>query len=190
MISLDDRLQAIWQLLSTATTSRSAFTLMQLATVTADGQPSLRTVVIRQFLPALPALRFTADRRSAKMQDIAAQPQVALLAYDAARRVQLRLAGTAQRVDDAQQRGAAWRALRPHSHALFQSPVRPGSVIAHPDDALPASAQKAGTGPDEHFALVQITLHSVEWLDVSREPHQRARFEATADGWQGSWRVP
>ncbi len=190
MISLDDRLQVIWQLLSTATTSRSAFTLMQLATVSADGQPSLRTVVIRQFLPTLPALRFTADRRSAKMQDIAAQPQVALLAYDAANNVQLRLAGTAQRVDDAQQRAAAWHALRPHSHALFQSPVRPGSVITHPDNAQPVSAQKAGTGPDEHFALVQITLHSVEWLDVSRELHQRARFEATVDGWQGSWRVP
>ncbi|THD40153.1 pyridoxamine 5'-phosphate oxidase family protein [Pantoea sp. R102] len=190
MISLDDRLQAIWQLLSTATTSRSAFTLMQLATVSVDGQPSLRTVVIRQFLPTLPALRFTADRRSAKMQDIAAQPQVALLAYDAASRVQLRLAGTAQRVDDAQQRAAAWHALSPHSHALFQSPVRPGSVITHPDAALPASAPDVDAGPDEHFALVQITLHSVEWLDVSREPHQRARFEATADGWQGSWRVP
>ncbi|BAN97206.1 hypothetical protein E05_24400 [Plautia stali symbiont] len=141
-------------------------------------------------MPALPALRFTADRRSSKMQDIAAQLHVALLAYDAANSVQLRLAGTAQRVDDVQQRAAAWHTLRPHSHALFQSPVRPGSVIAHPDEALPASAQKVGNGPDEHFALVQITLHSVEWLDVSREPHQRARFEATADGWQGSWRVP
>ena len=190
MISLDDRLQAIWQLLSTATTSRSAFTLMQLATVSADGQPSLRTVVMRQFLPALPALRFTADRRSAKMDDIAAQPQVALLAYDAANNVQLRLTGTAQIVEDAQQRAAVWHKLRPHSHALFQSPVSPGSVITHPDAALPASAPEVDAGPDAHFALVEITLHSAEWLDVSREPHQRARFEASAEGWQGSWRVP
>ena len=68
---------------------------MQLATVSADGRPRLRTVVLRGVeLTAVPSLEVHSDARAEKVRDIAAgRDHVALLAWSSAEQLQLRFEG-------------------------------------------------------------------------------------------------
>ncbi len=58
---------------------RHGFRTGAIATVSADGAPSVRTVVLRWVDAGLQQLAFHVDRRSTKATEIQAQPQVAWL---------------------------------------------------------------------------------------------------------------
>ncbi|WP_420347499.1 pyridoxamine 5'-phosphate oxidase family protein [Pelagibius sp.] len=197
---LEAALAAAWaQLRRGAADRRAAFHTPCLATVRADGTPSARTVVLRAADQKTATLRFHTDRRSAKVDEIAARPTVALQFYDSSRKIQLRVEGLASLHRDDPVAAAAWQATRPFSRACYRVPQAPGAVIDRPLPAQlgPSHLGHAGQGEAgqgeagvEHFAAVTVALRSIEWLYLAAQGHRRARFIRTGDTWESAWLVP
>jgi pyridoxine/pyridoxamine 5'-phosphate oxidase len=158
---------------------RSPFHTPVLATRGLDGGPNLRTVVLRAFDPALRLVRVHADRRSAKVAEIAADPRAMLHGYDAGAQVQLRLAGAAcLHLDDAVA-ADAWAASRAMSRRVYASAEAPGAPVPAP----PPAPQDEAAGR-AHFAVVTLRVDSLDWLLLAAEGHRRARF-----AWDGAGRL-
>ena len=196
----------IWHLLVQATSQRTAFTTMQLATLNERRSPSLRTVIIRRVNEATRSLVFITDTASAKVREIRQHPAVALTGYDAEGMQQLRLEGVASIVSNEKRRNEFWRTLAPHTHVLYRSHLVPGTPIAHPDDAFVTRAEAPLDSPAEQsensevpldsteapprFALVDVRIERVDWLQLGTSPHRRFQLHSSAEGVTGTWVVP
>ena len=98
-----------WARLGRATGERRRTTgRVARATLNARGGPALRTVVLRSADPAARRLEIRTDRRSVKVVEIEADPTVALLLYEAADEVQIRVEGRAQLLPSGAALDAAW----------------------------------------------------------------------------------
>lgn len=176
----DDILSSIWETLGAAATSRTGFTLASLATVTVQGQPRSRSVILRDFRVNPERIFFATHAHSAKVAEIRTNPRVAVTFYDGDSSVQLRVQGTATIVDDAAERLRAWEALAPHTQYQYASLAEPGTPFQ----------ENMGVAEDLHaafqrFAWIQVELHQVEWLNLGSSPHQRWQFERAGNTWTG-----
>ncbi|MBL0373963.1 pyridoxamine 5'-phosphate oxidase family protein [Rhizobium sp. KVB221] len=183
--------QAIVQRLIEASTSRSAFNFLQLATIGLDGSPNLRTIVLRRFDPAAGALSFVTDIRSPKIEQLRRDPRVSLVGFDPSALIQLRVAGQATVVSDDGIRRNVWHSLRGKTLILFDAPLAPGTMIndsdapSHDKDEDDAPAE-----PFDRFALVTVTLSHMEWLDLSLPQNERFAFQRRGDDWVGNRLAP
>jgi hypothetical protein len=185
--ALADALAEAFRLLARAVADRrSPLHTPTLGTVSADGAPNLRTVVLRAFDPDRRSLRIHTDRRSPKAAEIAARPRVMLHGYDAGARVQLRLDCRASLHLDDPIADAAWAASREMSRLCYAAPHPPGTPIEAP---LPAPADPvAGRG---NFAAVMLVFDSLDWLHLAHTGHRRARFAWDAAGrLSATWLAP
>lgn len=151
-----------------------------LATVSANGLPSARTVVLRAATPATHCLEFHTAVGSEKVAHLEHQPIAAVHIWDVTPRLQVRGVGRVSmaRGDDV---AAVWERIPEASRRAYSAGPVPGSPIDGPDAWL--------AEPDP-TALVVLTL-SLDRLDVLHlgEPHRRAVFER-GSGWVGTWVVP
>lgn len=150
---------------------RSPFHTPALATLGADGAPSLRTVVLRAFDASARRLRIHTDRRSAKAAEILAEPRVMLHGYDSGARVQLRLGATATLHLDDPVAHEAWAASREMSRLTYATAHPPGTEVQAPP-AVPAEVAAARG----NFAVVMLRMDSLDWLLLAHVGHRRARF--------------
>ncbi|HWT08227.1 MAG TPA: pyridoxamine 5'-phosphate oxidase family protein [Roseomonas sp.] len=169
-----------------ASDTAAAFHMPTLATRALDGGPALRTVILRGFDPATRTLRIHTDRRSAKAAEIAADPRVALQGYDAAARMQLRLAGRASLHHHDAIADDAWATSRETSRMTYATAHRPGTPLPAPP-AAPTDPQ-AGRA---HFAALLLRFDSLDWLRLDRAGHARARFAwAPSGAMTATWIAP
>ncbi len=168
---------------------RSACHTVTLGTIAADGAPSVRVVVLRGFDAEARSLRFHTDIRSRKIYEIAANPVIAVHAYDPVAKIQIRLTGRAQvHVDDAVQ-ASAWQATRSFSRACYRTEPSPGAEI--PDGG--AFAMPGADDPDaglEHFRAVVMRFDRLEWLYLAAGGHRRALFLWSDESEDVAWLVP
>lgn len=176
---------------------RSAFHTPTLATIGRDGRPRARIVVLRAFAPSQRLLRVHTDARSDKADEIAAEARVALLGYDAAAKIQIRLEGRARLHRDDAIADAAWAASRPQSRACYGTAPAPGTAIGEGGGfALPAEGDDAALAAGRaHFTAIEIRFSRLEWLYLAQSGHRRALFrweEAGADESrpQAGWLAP
>lgn len=165
---------------------RAAFSRMQVATLTAQGWPDIRTVILRGADEAGRRLSFHTDRRSAKASEIAADGRVALHLWDPQAEVQLRLWGQAAVESEGTEAEAAWSRLAPRQRQVYHAPLAPGSTLRAPAEADPPHPPADGRGA---FARVDVTVARFEWLELRLTGHRRARFD-WQKGWQGRWLAP
>lgn len=142
---------------------------VQLATMSPEAVPGLRTVVLRAFGRAPPLAEMHTDARAAKVRDIAHASQVSILAWSAADRLQLRFEGSARlhREDDVAR--ARWDTLSPNARSAYGLRVLPGSAIAD-------SADRSHLPPGEQFrqfAVILVSLTSVDVLRLGPKGEQR-----------------
>ena len=159
-----------------------------LATAGADGQPQVRTVVLRAFDPASRTLMIHADSRSGKIQELTAQPRAALHVYDPAREAQIRLAChvTVHRAGVVHER--AWADKWQASRVYYTVAAVPGQPMAGPGDAELAGG--SGDAGKENFAVLEVEIREIEWLYIGSRGHRRARFQWDGNAWEGTWLVP
>lgn len=172
----------IWSILSDAAVDRmprSAFAT--LATVDATGAPRLRTVALRSADRISATCAVYTDRRTAKVSEIARNPQVSLLVWQADVRVQLRLSGRAETTAG---HGTAhlWDELGDEARLNYAHQPAPGTPISEggayihrPDPA--------------HFALLRVTLDHIDYVSLAETGHRRAAFRRQ-DNWRGQWLSP
>ena len=158
-----------------------------LASLTADGGPTLRTVVLRAVQPAGRTLLVNTDRRSDKAGQIARRRQVELCFWNPATAQQIRIAGDARLDGTGPAADAAWSALPPEGRSIYRHGARPGTPIDRPG----TPARPAIDGDRDGFALVTVVWRRWDWIWLGPDSHWRARFRWDADGSrQAEWVVP
>lgn len=168
---------------------RHPFHTPAVATIGADGAPRVRTVVLRGASPPSRRLRFHTDARSAKAAELAADPRIAVHAYDPGGKIQLRLSGTATLHTDDDVADAAWTATRPLSRACYRVATPPGAPADDPVAALTeiGDGREAGRAA---FIAVTVTVARMEWLYLAAAGHRRALFDWSGDALDATWLVP
>lgn len=126
---LDDLSSLIWAQLTRATADRRhPWRWPVLSTVTLEGAPSVRMVVVRQVDTAQQTLSVYTDARSAKVGQIARDPRVSLLFWHPGKRWQLRADGIATISEDRQ----TFEALAEGAKADYGATPAPGVPLESP----------------------------------------------------------
>lgn len=144
-----------------------------MATVGLDDAPDVRTVVLREVNAEQHTLVLYTDARSPKVAQLAAEPRASLLLWSSELGWQLRLRVLISVETAGLGVSSRWARLQmtPAAHD-YLSPLPPGSPLDHP---LPQRDSR------EHFAVLTAQVLSMDWLDLARSGHRRARFSAGED---------
>lgn len=175
-----------WSMLERGVKDRkSAFHTPSIATISANGSPTMRTVVLRGCATAEKTLRFHTDTRSGKIAELQKNPLAAMHFYDSGAKIQLRLAVRLEMLSgDAFD--AAWEATRPMSRECYQVMQSPGSQISDPYEVT-FNAALTHDG-EAYFVPVAAHVLRMEWLYLAARGHRRALFDFEHD--TQSWLVP
>ncbi len=151
-----------------------------LATVTAEGRPKARTVVLRAADKSAGTLDIHTDLRSAKVADLRATPFAALHVWDASAHLQLRIDAQVTLLigDDV---AAIWKAVPAASRLSYGITPAPGQPIAQALDYT--KVPDAGS-----FVVLRLQISTVDVLHLGQN-HRRARFDRRNE-WAGEWLAP
>jgi pyridoxamine 5'-phosphate oxidase len=151
-----------------------------LATVSPDGRPQARTVVLRAVDKAAGTLDIHTDLRSPKVADLRAAPFAALHVWDASAHLQLRLEAQVTLLTG-QDVAAIWDRVPDASRGAYGSKPAPGQPIAEALDYTKAADPGC-------FAVLRLEILMVDALHLGPN-HRRARFDRDT-GWEGVWLAP
>lgn len=168
---------------------------VQVATVSPDGLPQVRTVVLRGTANAGEPYFYT-DTRSQKAAALAEHPLAELHVYWSKTKEQFRVRGTVtftvQQDNDWQaRRRELWHAQREQARQLLLG-APPSTPLEQLDSDLEqhyASLDTSQKEPPNTFALVAITPSWVDYLKLA-QPQVRQQYHLTEAGWQGGQVVP
>ena len=151
-----------------------------LATVTPDGQPQARTVVLRAADASTALLDAHTDLRSAKIAELHTNPRAALHIWDAQAHLQLRINVTVD-ILTGHAVQAAWARVPDTSRVAYGTHPAPGQPIA-------TSLDYTKTPDPAAFAVLRMTVHTIDALHLG-PTHRRAVFTRDT-GWAGQWLAP
>jgi len=192
--SLTDLEQDCWSRLVTgAVKSRTPFHTPSIATL-ANGEVSLRTVVLRETLPEERELRFHTDIRSPKWNELLINPSISALFYDASERIQLRVKGKAvlHHIDD--MAAKAWQTTSPSSRKCYLTEHSPSSFSDSSTSGLTEAIENENFTLEDsevgytNFGIVSIHVQSIDWLWLNHSGHRRAFFDYEKNS--SHWMVP
>ncbi len=151
-----------------------------LATVSPEGWPEQRTVVLRAADPVAGSLDIHTDLRSAKVAALRHSPRAALHVWDPAAHLQTRLSVTVTILTGAKV-SAIWARVPDASRLSYGAVPAPGQPIAGALDYKPHIDPAA-------FAILRCTVAAIDAVHLGAQ-HRRARFDAEND-WAGQWLTP
>lgn len=158
-----------------------------LATATAEGRPSARMVLLRGISDV--GVRFFTNYDSRKGAELAANPRCAVVWFDAVRRRQVRLEGTASELSAAA--SDAYFASRDRGHQLGAVASRQSSVLEDRStlERAFAAAEERFSGADverpRRWGGYLVTATDVElWVQRDDRLHDRFAYHRDADGWR------
>ncbi len=157
---------------------------IQLATVSPDGMPAVRTVVFRNLDGDV--LQFAVDSRSDKIEHIQHCPQAAVCWYFPKTREQFRFSGAAALITATStvhqaERQALWEKISLKGRLLWYWPT-PKAPRDHDIpflDAAPADPE-----PPPEFILLRLNPHTVDHLQLRGEPQNRTLYTRDDKSWQ------
>lgn len=179
---LDTLLDHAWQRLTRGVHDRHAPSRHPtLATVSPEGLPQARTVVLRGADRSHYRLTIYTNLYSAKVVDLRRTPVAALHVWDIGSSLQIRLLADVTIITGVDA-AAAWSALPERSLRAYCSDHPPGKPI---DSAL-AYEQ---TPDPQAFAILRLEVQQMELLHLGIQHHRRALFTRD-DDWAGHWLIP
>jgi hypothetical protein len=174
----------LWRMLRRASADRRhPWRVVALCTQGAGG-PRARSVILRQVHEEERRLVFYTDRRSQKVDELAQCDRVALLCWDPRHQQQLRMTGQAMVTHSTDAVAAHWATVPQRAQLDYASPLPPGSPLQDgPSPRAGPSAPGAATAPDPtnllrargHFAVLQVRVCEMDFLELDRQAHQRCR---------------
>jgi len=166
---------------------------MAVATVTSDGKPSNRTLVLRGADRSSGLVWFHTDRRSPKMRHLEARPYVSALGYDAHDQVQIRLDGEVTLHYDDRLTNHHWEQVSMAVRYAYGLPHGPGEPLQQPDPRFQVMHRQQELGEvhraRENFVVIQVRVDTIDWLQVGSTGQIRAVLRA-ATGWKAEPLVP
>ncbi|TVP71815.1 MAG: pyridoxamine 5'-phosphate oxidase [Rhodobacteraceae bacterium] len=151
-----------------------------LATVSAEGRPQARTVVLRGVERGSATLQVYTDLQSAKVAELRASPFAAVHVWDSGAHLQIRLQAEVTILSGVAS-AAIWAQLPQHGRSAYGSAPAPGAPV-------PAALDYSKTPDPSAFAILSLAVTEVDLLHLGTD-HRRARFRR-ASGWSGEWLVP
>lgn len=159
--------------------------------VVATADADARVMVLRGFDRLSWTLRFHTDARSPKVTAVEDDPRIAVVAYDKAAGVQLRLRGRGRIERVGTGVDAAWAESTNFARRCYLG-AGPGAASEGPTSGLPQ--QFEGAEPDDgellparlNFALLLVKMEEADWFSLAHTGHRRALL--TRDG--GQWIAP
>jgi hypothetical protein len=155
---------------------------------TSDGmQARMRTVIIRRADQDTKRIYFHTDLRSGKVEDIRQTGHLSWLAYDAARRSQIRLSGPTVLHHGDERCRLHWRDTKHFSRRCYLLPEGPGRPLGNPSDAFDNRLSSFSYSAEEseagfrNFVVVETLVQEMEWYYTYSRGNRRARF-AYSDG--------
>ena len=159
---------------------------MTLATVNAAGQPNARTVLLKAFDRS--GFVFYTNYESRKSREIAGNPYMCLLFYWAELERQVRVAGRAERVPEAE--SDAYFQSRPVGHQLGAWVSNQSTVIAGREvieESLANVAKRFEPGPvprPAHWGGFRVVPHAIEfWQGRANRLHDRLEYVLANGTW-------
>jgi hypothetical protein len=157
-----------------------------LASVNDRGAPDARLMILRGADRQSGRLWFYTDVRSAKLEQLRAQPTVTVVAWDPTPCVQLRFNGTATVRTTGENTDDHWRQASMGLLVLLSSPDEPGRPLTRPDPRLVGMKHSLDAGDlktaRDRFAVIEVAIFSAEWLQISGNEQRRAIMHG-ANGW-------
>ncbi|MCL4673958.1 MAG: flavin-binding protein [Sphingomonadaceae bacterium] len=159
--------------------------------VVATADADVRIMVLRSYDSATQSLRFHTDARAPKAHLIGDGAPVGVLFYDKAAKVQIRCKGTGRIEQYGPTADAAWADSNRFARRCYLG-AGPGASSSEPSSGLPPAFEGVEPNDDdllparENFAVLHITLQSVDWFHLAHTGHRRAIFE----GGEGRWVAP
>ena len=151
-----------------------------LATVTTDGRPRARTVVLRGVDPGARTLEIHTDLRSAKVEELGASPYAALHVWDASAHLQTRIEADVT-ILTGPSAAQTWSRLTDMTRSSYGVMPPPGLPIYGDLDYVKTADETA-------FAVLHLRVSAIDALHLGAH-HRRARFECETD-WRGQWLAP
>ncbi len=152
-----------------------------LATVSSDGLPEARTVVLRAAERSAARIEIHTDLNSAKIGALRHQPMAALHVWAPRARLQIR-AGVSVTIRSGDAVADMWARLPDGARGNYGVTPAPGTPIAD-ETGFSREADPAA------FAVLDGALQWIEALHLGRTLHRRVLFQAEA-GWTGQWLAP
>ena len=159
---------------------------MALATVGADGQPSVRMVLLKGHGPE--GFVFYTNRGSRKAGQLAETPRAALLFHWKSLRRQIRIEGSVAHASDAE--SDAYFASRSRDSQLGawasdqSRPLPDRATFEARYEAMRAKFDGSEVPRPPHWGGYRVTPERIEfWLDREHRLHERRLFTRTGDGW-------
>jgi pyridoxine/pyridoxamine 5'-phosphate oxidase len=174
-------LDQVWARLARGVHDRHAHARnLTLATVSPDGAPQVRTVVLRAVDRVAASLRIYTDAHSAKMGDLRANPLAAVLVWDGQAHLQIRALARVQ-VLSAEAAAPLWAQLSDGARLSYGGTPQTGAPI-------PEALAYAKTRDPAAFRVLDLQVQELDILHLGPQ-HRRARFSRSGD-WAGEWCVP
>lgn len=147
---------------------------VQLATISNDNQPRVRTVVFRK-LNKNNSIDFLTDKRSNKVKEIKQNPSVEICWMFYSSLSQFRFRGKAEEINDKSLIKDYWNRLSFDSREMWFGPS-PGSPLKT-SESLAKKNNKKELIPN-NFLLIRAFIHEVEMLALSINPHSRTIWKS------------
>ena len=155
----------------------------------------VRGMVLREFDSTAWTLRFHTDTRAPKAAAVKADPRMAVWFYDKGAKIQIRVRGHGEILTDDPVTEAAWANGSNFARRCYLGDG-PGAVSDAPTSGLPDEFEGVEPSDEQliparaNFAVLRVTLTSLDWLYLAHTGHVRAQFEREGSNWQGRWIAP
>jgi hypothetical protein len=194
--SLDRILDDMWSMLARGVTdSNDPFHWPVLGTSGKNGC-RLRTVILRDAIRSDLFLVCHTDARAAKAQEILNFARVSWLFYHPAKKIQLRIAGSATLHTHDRFADQQWSKTKTTSRLNYCTVDAPGTPIGKPSSGLPdfllnkiPALLETEIGR-KNFMAIACRIDEVDWLRLSTLGNRRAHFKWDANRLSATWVVP
>lgn len=164
----------------------AALRLFVLATAAEDGAPDARIMILRGASRRLARVWFHTDGRARKVAQLRRRPAACAVAWDAAAGLQLRLRGNATLHEGDDLAARHWDQISRAARTLYGADEPPGVPLRRPDPRLAKmrgqhERSDAAEAARKNFAVIEVEVSTIEWLQVSAQEQRCAVIRAAAD---------
>lgn len=188
---LDEVLKDTWRMLFRPTQDKnSPLRTPSITTVSPEGLPASRTVVLRKVDKAQRLLRLYTDFRAQKVSDLQHQPELVWLFYDTRKQIQLRLRARAVIHHQNSLCREVWESIPVFARKNYCTASHPASRTLLPTNGLSEDWEEYSQTGFSHFALIDTTVYAIDWLFLHPKLQHRAQFLWHKGQWEGTWVIP